>query len=142
MLRTICSSFLFLIPIYISHKKNDTVHLMLFATAMGISISNHSHTFHEDKRRRKLFCYIDMSFMYVFSGYIMFDTIYRNVIDPKVAIILLLLNYSIYSQLGNGYIESYTEKQKYLHVLFHTTGILSMTVSSIGFPTLDTNSRL
>lgn len=121
-----------MIPIYISHKKNDTLHLMLFVTAMGISIANHSHTFHGDKFRRKVICYTDMTFMYGFSSYLIVDTLYRNIVDPKIALFIVLCNYTIYCQLGDGYIESYTDKQKWLHVLFHTTGILSMTASRFG----------
>ena len=134
MIRTICSSFLFLIPIYIAHVKNDTPHLIIFNIAMGLSIANHSHTFTRIFERRKLFRAIDTVYMYSLSGYLLSSSVYNNILDAKIALFLALMNYSIYRQLGDGYIESYTDLQKNIHVLFHTTGILSFTVARYGVP--------
>jgi len=133
MIRTICSSFLFLFPIYVCHKNNDTFHMMLFSIGMGVSVANHSHTFHPDKTRRLLFGLIDCTFMVVFAIYLLVDTFYRETIDRRAALVLATVNTAIFYQLGGENIELYTERQRIIHVIFHITGILTLTISRYGF---------
>ena len=134
MIRTICSSFLFLLPIYISHVNGDTAHLMLFSTAMGISIANHSHTFHGNLDRRLLFMKIDIFYMTTLSGYLITNSIYNSQLDARIVFLLVAINYGIFRQLGEKRIEFYTEAQRKLHVVFHISGILSMTLARNGLP--------
>jgi len=132
MLRTVCSSFLFLFPIYLSHKKQDTIHLFLYTVAMGISIANHSHTFNKDFERRKIVCLIDTIYMHSFAAYLLFYSIYKKTLDKRITCFMVLLNYYIFRQLGDDYIEGYNETQKNIHVIFHLTGIYGLTISRFG----------
>jgi len=136
MIRTICSSFLFLLPVYISHVQGDTFHLMLFTVAMGISIANHSHTFHKDKIRRSIFCGVDCCFMAMLAIYSGFDTIYRQTMDSRLACFLAALNIFLFRQFGHKYIEDYTETQRKWHVVFHFSAILTLTVSRYGISSI------
>lgn len=134
MIRTVCSSFLFLLPIYTSHVNGDTVHLMLFAIAMGISIANHSHTFHSNLDRRLLFMKIDIFYMTTLSGYLISNSIYNSQLDQRIVFLLVAVNYGIIHQLGDKRIEFYTEAQRKWHVIFHITGIITMTIARNGLP--------
>jgi len=141
MIPTIFSSFLFLLPIYMAHIHNDTIGLFIFTIAMGISIANHSHTYHKNKFRRILFLNIDCYYMLIMTLYILYNSLYK--FDLYIIIIIALLNYYIYCQLCdnkpehskyklNKYlikpsIEYYTKSQEIIHILFHITGIISLT---------------
>lgn len=141
MITTIFSSFLFLLPIYMAHINNDTIGLFIFTIAMGISIANHSHTYHKNKCRRILFLNIDCYYMLIMALYILYNSLYK--FDLYIVILIALLNYYIYCQLCdnkpehskyklNKYlikpsIEYYTKSQEKIHVLFHITGIISLT---------------
>ena len=73
-IRTICTSFLFIIPIYTAHIQNNTQHMILFCIAMGISVANHSHTYHTNQIRRNLFKSIDCNFMLGLAVYLLIKT--------------------------------------------------------------------
>jgi len=127
-IRTICTSFLFIIPIYTAHIQNNTQHMILFCIAMGISVANHSHSYHTNKIRRKLFKSIDCNFMLGLALYLLIKSLYKSLYN-KYLIIITSINYSIYKQIGSENIEYYTEVQKQWHILFHITGITTMALS-------------
>ena len=95
--------------------------LFMFTIGMGISIANHSHTYHHLAFRRKLFMKIDIYYMYALGTYIT----YESGLD-FINGLIILLNALIFLNLGDA-IEFYTEKQKMTHVLFHIVGISSLT---------------
>ena len=127
MIPTIFTSFLFLIPIYFAHIKGDTMILFILIIAMGISIANHSHTFHGNKFRRHLFKNIDMTYMFILALYTLYIASFK--FNYMIIIFVILLNYMIYSQLGDysDMIENYNTNQQYLHILFHIIGIATIT---------------
>jgi hypothetical protein len=97
--------------------------------AMGISIANHSHTFHSNQLRRELFCRIDCFYMVTMAIYIFAKTLYTGNIDRRLFLPFVFMNCLIFAKLGNKYIELYTENQRNWHVLFHIIGIISLTIS-------------
>lgn len=129
MIRTIFSSFYFLLPIYCSFLYRDLLGLLMFTIGMGVSIANHSHTFHHLLFRRKLFMKIDIYYMYALGIYVSIDSF---LYDVFITSFIVLLNAIIFLNLGNDRIEYYTEKEKRIHVLFHLVGISSLTFFRFG----------
>ena len=127
MIPTICSSFYFIYPIYLSKKYNDTNGLLLFSTGMALSLTNHSHSFHTDLYRRNLFSKIDVYFFYIFTIFLMISSYCENRIKLKHLFIILITNGILYGPLRNIYLEQYSSFQIKMHVLFHLFGISSLT---------------
>jgi len=126
MICTITSSFFFLFPIYLSHIRHDTFGVMMFSIAMGLSIANHSHSFTKDGFRRKLYQYIDVSYMHLMSICIIFQACLK--VHFSIILLLAYMNYSIYHSIGSISLEHYGDKEKRIHVFFHIIGILSLTL--------------
>ena len=126
MIRTILSSFLFLLPIYVSFLKQDTLGLFMFTIAMGLSIANHSHTFHTNYSRKLLFQRMDVVYMHCLGGVIGIQSYSKYPLF--LVLIVSLINYQLYINLGNREIEHYNSFQRSLHVVFHIIGITSLTV--------------
>lgn len=135
MKRTILTSLLFLYPINISYYYRDKLMLNMNTLGMAISLINHSHSFHTDNFRRKLFGLIDQKYMIFFSLFVSYRCLQKS---PHIyCIIRLLSNLGlisyIYFYLLEGrkqkerMLESYTEKQKYFHMLLHFIGIIGLT---------------
>ena len=135
MKRTILSSLLFLYPINVAYKYRDHLMLNMNSLGMAISLINHSHTFHPDNRRRKIFSFIDQKYMILFGLFVSYRCIKKS---PNIFCILrVLINLGlisyVYFYLLEGYkqkersVESYTEKQKYLHTLLHFIAIVGLT---------------
>jgi len=109
--------------------------LNLNSLGMAISLINHSHSFHHDDSRRKIFSMIDQKYMIFFGLFISYRCLNKN---PnfhsflRVSGNMLLISY-IYFYLLEGYkqksrsIESYTETQKYIHMLLHFIAIIGLT---------------
>ena len=127
MIPTILSSFSFIFPIYLSKRYNDTNGLLLFSSAMGISITNHSHSFHTDSYRRMLFSKIDVYFFYLFTIFLMISGYYEKRIKLLHLFIIITINGLLYGPLRNLYLENYSSFQIKMHVLFHLFGISSLT---------------
>lgn len=135
MKRTILSSLLFLYPINVSYKYRDRLMLNLNTIGMAVSLINHSHSFHPDNSRRKLFSIIDQKYMIFFGLLVSYKCLRKNP-NPycflRVLGNMFLISY-IYFYLLEGYkqksraVESYTEKQKYLHMLLHFVAIVGLT---------------
>ena len=125
MIRTVFSSFLFLLPIYISHVVYDTLGLFMFSIAMGMSIANHSHSFHPNKNRKILFNRIDVIYIHMMSIYIFLCAFYK--FHVIFVVFMGIFNYGIYLQLGSKSIEYYSSYEKKLHVFFHLIGIVTLT---------------
>lgn len=135
MKRTILSSLLFLYPINVSYKYRDLLMLNMNSLGMAISLINHSHSFHQDSKRRKIFSFIDQKYMFLFVLLIFYrclkksPTIYCFI---RLFINILIILY-IYLYLLEGYkqkersLESYNEKQIYLHMLLHFISIIGLT---------------
>jgi hypothetical protein len=109
--------------------------LNLNALGMAISLINHSHSFHPDNNRRKLFSMIDQKYMIFFGLLVSYKCIRKNpnfYCFLRVGGNMLLISY-IYLYLLEGYkqkprsIESYNEKQKFLHMLLHFVSIIGLT---------------
>ena len=135
MKRTILSSLLFLYPINISYKYRDHLMLNLNTLGMAISLINHSHSFHPDDTRRKLFGMIDQKYMIFFGLFVSYKCLKKNpnfYCFLRISRNILLISY-IYFYLLEGYkqksrsLESYTEKQKYLHMFLHFIAIIGLT---------------
>ncbi len=137
MKRTILSSLLFLYPINVSYKYNDLLMLNMNSIGMAISLINHSHSYHNDNLRRKIFSTIDQKYMIFFGLFVSYKCISKT---PSFSCFLrvfgnlVLISY-IYFYLLEGYkqkeraVESYNEKQKNLHVLLHFISIIGLTQS-------------
>jgi hypothetical protein len=139
MIRAVLSSFLFLIPIYVSFLTRDTTGLFMFSIAMGMSIANYSHTFHINELRRTFFMQIDMVYMYLMSCYIMYESLFMY---PFMMVLSsALFNYVIYFQLGYAPIEYYTRYQKKMHVVFHIVGVSTLTFFRYYHLLVNTNLR-
>lgn len=135
MKRTILSSLLFIYPINVSYKHRDHLMLNLNTLGMAISLINHSHTFHPDDMRRKIFGMIDQKYMMLFGLFVSYRCLKKS---PNLYCFIrvfgnmLLISY-IYFYLLEGYkqktraVESYKEKQKYFHVLLHFFAIIGLT---------------
>jgi hypothetical protein len=125
MIRTVCSSFLFLFPIYLSYVLRDTLGLFMFSIAMGMSIANHSHSFHPNKNRRELFKRMDIVYIHAMSIYIFLHAFYK--FNTMFVLFMGILNYSVYLQLGERSIEYYSSYEKKVHVFFHFIGVFTLT---------------
>jgi hypothetical protein len=123
MIPTVLSSFCFVFPIYLSYVYQDVLALFLFSFGMGLSIANHSHTFHPDQFRRELFQTMDVMYMELLTLYLVVDASYR--VSYLSIAALIWLNSSIFRRLGKFPIEQYTQEQRILHVWFHVVGISS-----------------
>jgi arginine exporter protein ArgO len=111
--------------------------LNLNSLGMAISLINHSHSYHNDNIRRKIFSMIDQKYMIFFGLFISYRCLKKT---PNFWCFLrifgniFLISY-IYFYLLEGYkqkaraVESYTEKQKYLHMLLHFVAIVGLTNS-------------
>jgi hypothetical protein len=125
MIYTVFSSFFFLLPIYLSYVVRDIVGLFMFSIAMGLSIANHSHSFHHNQYRRELFKRMDIWYIHLISIYLAVNAFY--IFHYLFVCGLILLNYGIYYQLGSLSIEYYSPYKKKVHVLFHIVGISTFT---------------
>ena len=135
MKRTILSSLLFIYPINISYRYRDHLMLNLNSLGMAISLINHSHSFHKDEFRRKIFSVIDQKYMIFLGLFVSYRCLNKN---PNFSCFLrvfgnmFLISY-IYFYLLEGYkqksraLESYTENQKYIHMLLHFIAIIGLT---------------
>ncbi len=137
MKRTILSSLLFLYPINVSYNYRDKLMLNMNSLGMAISLINHSHSFHQDNIRRRIFSFIDQKYMIFFGLFVSYRCLRKTpnlYCFLRVFFNIFLISY-IYLYLLDGYkqksrsIESYTEKQKYLHMLLHFIAILGLTDS-------------
>jgi hypothetical protein len=126
MIRTVLSSFFFLLPIYISFVKQDVIGLFLFTIGMGLSIANHSHSFHLHLHRKHFFNRIDVWYMHILACYTVIHGLSR--IHPLYVASIAVLNLIIYKCLGEGLKEDYNKVQKNGHVFFHIIGISSFTL--------------
>lgn len=135
MKRTILSSLLFLYPINVSYKYRDHLMLNLNSLGMAISLINHSHSFHGDDTRRKIFSIIDQKYMIFFGLFVSYKCLSKNpnfYCFLRVSGNMLLISY-VYFYLLEGYkqksrsLEFYTERQKYLHMLLHFIAIIGLT---------------
>jgi hypothetical protein len=135
MKRTILTSLLFLYPINISYEYRDKLMLNMNTLAMAISLINHSHSFHNDNFRRKLFGLIDQKYMIFLSLFVSYRCLNKS---PSIYSFLrvfgnLGLIFYIYFYLLEGrkqrerMLETYTEKQKYIHMLLHFISIIGLT---------------
>lgn len=135
MKRTILTSLLFLYPINVSYEHRDKLMLNMNSLGMAISLINHSHSFHSDNFRRRFFGFIDQKYMIFFSLFVSYRCLQKS---PNIYSFLRvlgnlgLISY-IYFYLLEGrkqrerMLETYTDKQKYLHMLLHFIGIVGFT---------------
>jgi hypothetical protein len=102
---------------------------------MAISLVNHSHTFHGDNLRRKLFGFIDQKYMIFFGLFVSYRCLRRS---PSIYSFIRIFGnmaiiFYIYFYLLDGRkqkersIESYTEIQKNIHMLLHFVAIVGLT---------------
>jgi hypothetical protein len=135
MKRTLLSSLLFLYPINVAFGQNDRLMMNLNTAGLAISLTNHAHSYHPDDFRRSLFGLIDQKFMMVFSALVSYRCVKKS---PTFECFLrvggnTVLLFLIYFYLLEGYkqkhraVESYTESQKYIHMLMHFVGIVGLT---------------
>ena len=129
MRRTILSSYLFLIPINLGLKYNDYLFTNMNAIGMGLSICNHSHSFHTDKYRRKLFRKIDVMFMHLYGFYIIYLSLYtyknKYIFAYNISMKLLIIYLFFVRLQRKKYIEDYDGFEKWLHFLFHIISIFN-----------------
>lgn len=128
MKRTIITSFLFLLPVNICYIYGDIFHLNLSVLCLGISVANHSHSFHShDLIRKNGIRYIDM----FLNGFNMFYSYYTALTSFNCFMYgtfnLLVLSFIYLRYLLNTDIEKYSRNQKALHALWHALVIFSMT---------------
>jgi len=135
MKRTILSSLLFFYPINLAFSQKDRLLLNLNAAGLACSLVNHSHSYHSDDFRRYLFGFIDQKFMISTSLFISYRCLKRS---PTLECLFrvggnILVVAFIYFYVLEGYkqnkraLESYSEKQKYIHMLMHFIGIVGLT---------------
>jgi|Laugresu1bdmlbsd_1035121.scaffolds.fasta_scaffold05349_3 hypothetical protein len=135
MKRTILTSLLFLYPINISYKYRDLLMLNMNTLGMAISLINHSHSFHGDNFRRRLFGFIDQKYMMFFGLFVSYRCLYKS---PSIYTFIrvfgnMAIIFYIYFYLLEGRkqkersIESYTESQKNIHMLLHFFAIVGLT---------------
>lgn len=137
MKRTIASSLLFLYPLNCAFHAVDVWMLNLCAIAMAVSLVNHSHTFHPDTYRRKIFGTIDENVMIGLVIYITGKCLYLSTHFWECLCTLggLCVFISVtYFGLLRGWqkegrvMEAYKEWQKNVHVLFHVVSIIGLTM--------------
>ncbi len=125
MKRTIFSSFMFLYPLNKAYQYGDQWTMNLSAIGLGLSIANHSHAWHQDQFRRKLFKYVDIVYMHAFIA----RTVYNSLASLQCitsSIIILMSIINTFLKLGTEDFEHYTENQKLLHTFFHVYAITSL----------------
>lgn len=135
MKRTILSSLLFLYPINVAYQYRDKLMLNMNTIGMAISLINHSHTFHPDNNRRKLFSFIDQKYMIIFGIFVSYRCLKKS--HDMHCLLRVLGNLGLvcylYFYILEGYkqkeraVEKYTEKQKYFHMLLHFIAIVGLT---------------
>ncbi len=126
MIQPIASSFLFILPILVSHLVQDTVGVVLFSVALGVSVANHSHTFHSDSYRRDVFKHIDVYYMHFLTFVLVVQSL--RVLSFSFILFLSFIYYGFYSSLGSKPIEQYTPLQSKLYVYFQLASILLITM--------------
>jgi hypothetical protein len=111
--------------------------LNMNSLGMAISLINHSHTFHSNELRRRLFGIIDQKYMIFFCMFVSYRCLKKS---PNIYCFMTvfsniaLISY-IYFYLLEGYkqkersLENYTEKQKYIHMILHFIAIIGLTRS-------------
>ncbi len=125
MKRTILSSFMFLYPLNKAYQYGDQLTMNLSAIGLGLSIANHSHAWHPDQFRRKLFKYIDIIYMHAFVA----RTVYNSLTSLQCitsSTLVLMSTINTFLKLGTEDFEYYTENQKLLHAFFHVYAITSL----------------
>lgn len=127
MRRTILSSYLFLLPINLGLKYNDYFFTNINAIGMGLSICNHSHSFHTDKYRRKLFRKIDVLYMHFYGLYITYLSLYtyknKYIFLYNISMKMLIIYLFFIRLQKKKYIEEYDNYEKWLHCMFHIISI-------------------
>ena len=126
MIQVIASSFLFILPIFVSHLLQDTIGVLLYSVALGVSVANHSHTFHPDSYRRELFKHIDVYYMHFLAVIMVLQSV--RVLSFSFILFLFFIYYGFYSSLGSKPMEQYTSLQSKLHVYFQLVSILLITM--------------
>lgn len=135
MKRTLLSSLLFFYPINVAYNHRDKMMVNVMTGALVASMTNHSHTFHQDDTRRRIFGWIDQKYMMGMTLLIAYRCIKKSPTLQCIARVggnVLLISF-IYFYLLNGYqqrqrsIESYDEKQKYIHMAMHFIAIVGLT---------------
>ena len=127
MIRTIASSFVFLYPIHKSLEYQDYSILYLCILAIPISVANHAHTWHPDTFRRKLFMTIDISYMLFLMFYMLYPCFINTICILMVGLQISVLSF-LYMYLLSDVktIEDYKEWQKWVHVVFHISGVIGI----------------
>lgn len=129
MIRTILSSFLFLYPIHKSLHYYDYTMMYMSICALPISVANHAHSLHPCQFRRRLFQWVDVTYMLMFITYAAYPcfTSPRCLVDIVSQFYLMAVLY--FHILGglNTSIEQYTPIQKWVHVVFHYRCIIGLT---------------
>lgn len=124
MKRTILTSFMFLYPLNKAYEYRDVMTLNMSAIGLGLSVCNHSHSWHTDKFRRKLFQFIDVVYMHSFALRAMYNSIECTF---QVSLIVIMMFTMYYKLLGGKVFEKYTERDKNVHMLFHILSIYLLT---------------
>lgn len=135
MKRTLFSSLLFFYPINVAYRHHDQAMMNIMTGALVASMTNHAHSYHPDDRRRSLFGWIDQKYMTFLTLFIAYKCLKKSPSRGclfRVGGNVLLISF-IYFYLLNGYkqrlrnIETYTETQKYIHMVMHFTAIVGLT---------------
>ena len=135
MKQTLLSSLLFFYPINVAHSHNDALMLNLNAGALAASLVNHSHTFHPDDTRRSLFGLIDEKYMMSFTLFITWRCMRKSPtwecffrVGGNFALVVFIYFYFLegYKRRKRS-VESYNQKQPYIHMLMHFVAIVGLT---------------
>lgn len=130
MKRTICSSLLFSLPAQLASYHRDGWMMNGFLSLMATSLILHSHTFHPDRFRRRLFSLIDQLVVWLMTVTTTGLCLWTS---PTVccalhlAVTLSLAAYLTFDVLQFKPIEQYTSYQKNMHVLLHLVGAVGFT---------------
>lgn len=128
MKRTILSSFMFLYPLNKAYEYRDVATMNWSAIGLGLSVCNHSHSWHTDWFRIKLFQWTDVAYMHAFT----LRTIYNSLTSIQCAsqsvLIGALMILLYYYTLGDKSFEQYKSIHKNIHMGFHVFSIASLTL--------------
>jgi len=127
MIRTVASSFLFMVPANLFFLRGEIFRANLCLLAMGLSVANHSHVGHADPWRRELFMRLDTLYMPLFAVYMGWTL---RFVPRLLAVLATGMAYLWFGPLSDGgvtRVHHYSELQKDLHVLFHFCSILGFT---------------
>lgn len=129
MRRTVLSSFLFIYPLNHAYHYRDLWMVNLCAIAVGLSVANHSHTWHGNPERRKLFRQLDIAFMYFLLLYVIYPCFVCYGCIVHTGMIVSIIAFIYFIMLGGKVkqIEDYNAWQKNGHVLFHVVSIVGLT---------------